>query len=88
MNVHGRWEDPAKDEACIGWARNLFNSTTPYATGGVYVNFLTQEEQDRIQNAYGANFRKLLDIKMKYDPDNFFSVNQNISPRLEYAVVD
>jgi len=88
MNVHGRWEDPVKDEACIGWARNLFNGTAPFATGGVYVNFLTQEEQDRIQNAYGANFQKLVEIKMKYDPDNFFSINQNISPRLEYAVVD
>ncbi len=88
MNVHGRWEDPAKDEACVGWARNLFNSTTSFATGGVYINFLTQEENDRIQNAYGANFQKLVEIKLKYDPDNFFSVNQNISPRLEYTEVD
>ena len=41
MNVHGRWTDPAKDQACIGWARELFRAAAPFATGGVYVNFLT-----------------------------------------------
>jgi FAD/FMN-containing dehydrogenase len=85
MNIHGRWEDSKKDEACIGWARKLFRNSTPYSSGGVYVNFLTQEEQDRIQDAYGSNYQRLVELKMKYDPDNFFSVNQNISPKLEYV---
>ncbi|MCX6151792.1 MAG: FAD-binding oxidoreductase [Ignavibacteriales bacterium] len=88
MNVHGRWEDSAKDEACIAWARGLYQAVTPYATGGVYVNFLTQEEQDRVHNAYGSNYNKLVEIKIKYDPNNFFSINQNISPTYEYVEDD
>lgn len=78
LNVHGRWEDPAKDAACIGWARQLFQASTPFATGGVYVNFLTQEEQDRVKAAYGGNYARLVALKKKYDPTNLFRVNQNI----------
>jgi hypothetical protein len=44
MNVHGRWEDPADDELCIGWARDFFNASAPFASSGVYVNFLTTVE--------------------------------------------
>lgn len=80
VNVHGRWADPARDAACIGWARELFKAATPFATGGVYVNFLTQEEQDRVHAAYGENYARLVALKNKYDPSNLFSVNQNIRP--------
>lgn len=80
MSVHGRWADPAKDEACIGWARSLFAASTPYATGGAYVNFLTEEEQHRVPAAYGENYSRLVAVKNKYDPANLFRVNQNISP--------
>jgi FAD/FMN-containing dehydrogenase len=80
VNVHGRWADPAKDAECIGWARELFKAATPFATGGVYVNFLTQEEQDRVHSAYGENYQRLVTLKNKYDPTNLFSVNQNIRP--------
>ncbi|HEY8256419.1 MAG TPA: FAD-binding oxidoreductase [Gemmatimonadales bacterium] len=80
MNVHGRWEDPAKDAACIGWARDLFKATAPFATGAVYVNFLTQEEGDRVRAAYGRNYERLGAIKNRYDPSNLFRVNQNIRP--------
>lgn len=80
VNVHGRWADPASDAACIGWARQLFQAAAPFATGGVYVNFLTQEEQDRVPAAYGSNFARLQALKKKYDPTNLFRVNQNIGP--------
>ena len=80
LNVHGRWADPAKDAACIGWARQLFESAAPFATGGVYVNFLTQEEHGRVKAAYGSNYERLAALKKKYDPDNTFRVNQNIGP--------
>jgi FAD/FMN-containing dehydrogenase len=80
LNVHGRWADPAKDAACIGWARQFFGAATPFATGGVYVNFLTQEEQERVPAAYGSNYARLAALKKKYDPDNVFRVNQNIRP--------
>lgn len=80
LNVHGRWDNPANDQRCIGWARDLFNSAAPYSTGGAYVNFMTEEEQDRTKAAYGSNFNRLLKLKNKYDPENFFRLNQNIQP--------
>ena len=80
VNVHGRWEDPAKDEQCIAWARELFRAAEPFATGGVYVNFLTQEEGDRVRAAYGPNYGRLVELKNRYDPTNLFRTNQNIRP--------
>ena len=80
MNVHTRWEDPADDERCIGWARDFFKSSAPYATGGVYVNFLTADEHDRVPFAYGSNYERLSRAKRTYDPDNLFRVNHNIKP--------
>jgi FAD/FMN-containing dehydrogenase len=80
LNVHGRWEDPAKDATCIAWARELFKEATPFATGAVYVNFLTQDEGDRVRAAYGRNYDRLGAIKNRYDPRNLFRVNQNIRP--------
>jgi len=80
MNVHGRWETPSEDERCINWARNFFQESAKYATGGVYVNFLTEEETDRIRAAYGPNFDRLVEVKTKYDPENLFRSNQNIIP--------
>lgn len=80
LNVHGRWADPMKDGECIGWARGLFDAAAPFATGAVYVNFLTQDEQDRIRAAYGANYDRLALLKRKYDPANLFRMNQNIKP--------
>jgi FAD/FMN-containing dehydrogenase len=82
MNLHGRWSDPAKDEACIAWARGLWQAAAPFATGSVYVNFMTQEEGGRVRDAYGENFERLVALKNKYDPKNVFGVNQNIKPTL------
>ncbi|HUH59914.1 MAG TPA: FAD-binding oxidoreductase [Candidimonas sp.] len=80
MNVHGRWDDPADDARCIAWAREFFAASAPYASGGVYVNFLTSDETDRVRSAYGPNYERLAQIKRKYDPDNLFRTNQNIMP--------
>ncbi len=80
MNVHTRWEDPADDERCIAWARSFFADATPYASGGVYVNFMPQDEGERTSDAYGANYARLAQIKAAYDPDNLFRTNQNIRP--------
>jgi FAD/FMN-containing dehydrogenase len=80
MNVHTRWEDPADDARCIAWARDFFNDTAPFASGGVYVNFMPQDEGERTLDAYGANYQRLAQIKLKYDPDNLFRANQNIRP--------
>ena len=80
MNVHGRWSDAGDDDKVISWCRNLFDKTTPFATGGVYVNFMTDEEQDRVKLAYGKSYDRLVELKNKYDPKNMFRLNQNIKP--------
>ena len=80
MNVHARWEDPAQDAMLTAWARGVYQATAPYATVGAYVNFLTQDEADRVRAAYGDNYERLAAIKAKYDPTNMFRVNQNIAP--------
>jgi FAD/FMN-containing dehydrogenase len=80
LNVHGRWESAAEDERCIGWAREFFAKSQPFARGGAYINFLTQDESDRVASAYGATYKRLVELKKKYDPTNFFRMNQNIKP--------
>jgi FAD/FMN-containing dehydrogenase len=78
MNVHGRWDDASQDETCIAWARSFFKASAPYASAGAYVNFMTEEEGERVAAAYGVNYARLKQIKKKYDPDNIFHNNQNI----------
>jgi hypothetical protein len=80
VNVHTRWEDPAEDEMCVSWAREFFDRSAPFATGGVYVNFMPDDEVERIGAAYGSNYSRLVELKNRYDPDNFFRLNQNIKP--------
>ena len=80
LNVHGRWDDANQDKECISWARDFFNSSSKFASGGAYVNFMTEEEKDRVAKAYGPNYKRLAQIKKKYDPDNLLRYNQNITP--------
>jgi len=80
LNVHTRWNEAAQDETCIAWARAFFKASAPYASAGAYVNFMTEEESDRVSTAYGANYTRLAEIKKQYDPENVFHLNQNIKP--------
>jgi FAD/FMN-containing dehydrogenase len=80
MNVHTRWQDKAQDRACIAWARRLFEAAAPFASGSVYVNFMPDDENDRVEKAYGTNYGRLAEIKRRYDPANLFRMNQNIRP--------
>jgi len=79
MNVHARWETAAEDEKCVAWAREYFDASAPYATGGVYVNFVPDGESP-LAEAYGPNYERLVQLKRKYDPNNLFRLNQNIVP--------
>jgi hypothetical protein len=82
INVHTRWRDPGDDALCIGWARGLFDALAPHATGGVYVNFMPEDETQRVAaGAYGPNYERLAALKASYDAENLFSLNQNIVPR-------
>jgi len=80
VNVHTRWRDASDDRRCIDWARDLYRAMTPFSTGGVYVNFMSEDESDREKGPYGVNEERLSEIKWKYDPQNFFRVNRNIRP--------
>jgi FAD/FMN-containing dehydrogenase len=82
MNFHGRWESPADDARGIGWARDFFTATAPFASGGVYVNFQSEDEGDRVRAAYGSNYDRLVRVKRAYDPGNLFRVNQNIGQHI------
>ncbi len=82
INMHTRWMDPADDEKCVAWVRKVHENTLPFAKG-VYVNFLSQEEESRVKDAYSEEgWSKLVRIKSKYDPANFFRMNQNIRPQV------
>jgi hypothetical protein len=73
--------DPANKERITSWAKEYWEALHPFGAGGGYVNFMMEGEgEDRIRATYEGNFDKLVQIKAKYDPDNFFRMNQNIRP--------
>lgn len=74
--------DPAKKDLISNWARMYWNDLHPYSAGGAYVNFMMEEGEDRVKTSYRDNYARLAAIKRKYDPTNFFRVNQNIKPAL------
>jgi len=75
------WDDAAGDDANIAWARAFRRDIAKHTTGGIYLNFIGDEGQDRVRAAYGpANYARLASIKAAYDPDNVFRGNQNIEP--------
>jgi hypothetical protein len=80
LNVPGRWENSAQDTGCIEWARAFFRASAPYTSACAYVNFMTEEEGNRVAAAYGANYDRLVQLKKRYDPENVFHLNQNIRP--------
>ncbi|HZO59419.1 MAG TPA: BBE domain-containing protein, partial [Solirubrobacterales bacterium] len=75
------WESPAGDSAVIGWAKSFRDDLRRFSSGGVYLNFIGDEGQDRVRAAYGdEQYARLARIKAQYDPDNVFRGNQNIVP--------
>ena len=72
--------DPANADVIRQWCVDYWEATHPYSMGGAYVNFMMDEGQDRVKATYGGNYERLTRIKAKYDPENFFRVNQNIPP--------
>jgi FAD/FMN-containing dehydrogenase len=81
MVVVGVDPDPAKKEELIQWARGYWDAIHPYSAGGAYVNMMMDDEgQERVRASYRHNYDRLSQIKRKYDPDNFFRINQNIKP--------
>jgi hypothetical protein len=81
VNLLGNWADLSEDLANISWVRNLFRELRPAMTPGVYVNFMSADESDRVPEAYRELWERLAAIKSHYDPNNFFRLNHNIHPR-------
>ena len=80
LNLLGNWSDSADDAANISWIRGLFVRLRPAMVPGVYVNFMSGDENDRVPEAYRERWERLRAIKTIYDPNNFFHLNQNIPP--------
>jgi FAD/FMN-containing dehydrogenase len=78
--IAGMWPDAADNEANIEWVRDYYDATAPLSEEGGYINFMADDDQDRIKANYKGNYERLVDVKRKYDPDNLFHLNQNIRP--------
>jgi len=72
--------DPANNQRMIAWAKDYWTALHPYSLGGGYVNMIMDEGEAGVKSAYGDNYARLAQVKAKYDPTNFFHVNQNIKP--------
>ena len=76
-----QWSDAAQTDACIAWARETFAALEPYMADRAYANYLSADDCDRVRQAYGPNYERLLELKRRYDPDNLFRLNHNIDPK-------
>jgi len=81
-NLLANWSDPNDDAAHLSWIRGLFNTLRPAMKPGVYVNFMSGDEQDRVPEAYRVRWDRIVAVKTRYDPANRFRLNQNVRPRL------
>ena len=80
LGVFSGWTEAEHDEKNIKWTRDLYNKMTAFASGGVYSNYLDKDDSDKIRTSFGSNYSRLQKVKNKYDPNNFFKLNQNIIP--------
>ena len=81
LNLLANWSDPSADGANIAWIRGIFNKLRPAMKPGVYTNFMSGDEQDRVPEAYHDRWDRIVTVKSHYDPNNFFRLNQNVPPR-------
>jgi FAD/FMN-containing dehydrogenase len=74
------WSDPALDAERIQYVRDYYDATAPLSEEAGYVNFMSADDESRVAQNYGPNYKRLKEIKHRYDPDNLFHLNQNIQP--------
>ncbi len=82
MVIVGVDPEPANNDKIISWAKSYSEGMRPYTAGGAYINMIMDEGQERVEAAYRDNYKRLVEIKTKYDPTNLFHVNQNIKPKI------
>ena len=83
VSIDGMWPDAADDDANVAWVRSTWEAVEEHGTGEVYLNFTGRADEAPsagVDTALGRNMARLAEIKAKYDPDNFFRVNDNIAP--------
>ena len=83
LGIIGQWVDAAEDAEHMGWARAAYDAMQPYSNGRIYANLMGGDqmtEETQLRQAFGANYERLVELKRKYDPTNFFRLNQNIRP--------
>jgi hypothetical protein len=80
IGILAQWTNPGESQRHIEWARGLADSIRPFSSGAYLLNFLGDEGEDTVKAAFGPNYDRLTAIKKKYDPENFFCLNQNIKP--------
>jgi FAD/FMN-containing dehydrogenase len=83
VSIDGMWTEADDDEANVAWVRSAWNEVGEYGTGEVYLNFTGLADEDAtagVDSAHGRNLERLAEIKAKYDPDNFFRINNNVVP--------
>src|SRR3989442_873041 len=78
--IAGMWPDPAQNSANIKWVRDYYDATAPLSEERGYINFMSDDDQNRIRDNYKGNYDRLVEVKRRYDPGNLFHVNQNIKP--------
>jgi FAD/FMN-containing dehydrogenase len=76
-----QWTDPGQTDACIAWARQTFDALAPYMADRSYTNYLSADDHDRVRQAFGPNYDRLVEVKRRYDPHNRFRGNQNVDPK-------
>ncbi len=81
MTLLANWSETSADAANISWVRGLFNQLRPAMKPGVYVNFMSGDEQERVPEAYQERWDRMVEVKSHYDPNNLFRLNQNVPPR-------
>jgi FAD/FMN-containing dehydrogenase len=80
VNIIPGWDDPGDAQRCIDWARELASLLEPFGASDSYVNYLGEDGASAVRASYGPNYERLVQLKRKYDPENFFCFNQNIAP--------
>ncbi|MEJ0096148.1 MAG: FAD-binding oxidoreductase [Methylocella sp.] len=80
VQIAAQWTNAAESEKHIGWARAASDALKPYSSGAYMLNYLGDEKPDAVKAAFGSNYKRLAELKTKYDPTNFFSLNQNVEP--------
>ena len=81
MNLLAGWSEASADDGNVSWIRGLFHKLRPAMKPGAYVNFMSGDEQDRVPEVYQERWDRMVTVKSRYDPDNFFRLNQNVPPR-------